>query len=66
MKIKHRIKRFKRLICRHDYIFVEQIKGVQQAILRCNKCGQKYLQNYGLGIGYKMKMEVDDESIDLF
>jgi hypothetical protein len=45
----------KRFLCRHEYVYHEEIEGVQQCIWKCEKCGQRYLLNYGLHIGYELK-----------
>ena len=48
-------KKIKRLFCKHDYKYQFKLAGVEQNIWKCKKCGQGYLQGYGLGIGYKIK-----------
>lgn len=49
------IEKIKRLFCKHDYEHQFKIEGVSQNIWQCKKCSQGYLQNYLLGIGYKIK-----------
>lgn len=46
---------WKRLFCfNHDYKNIAAHRVSQQNLWKCEKCGQLYLQHYGIGVGSKV------------
>lgn len=44
-------------ICKHDYRHIAKSKSVSENLWVCDKCGVYYVQHWGMGIGYKCKLQ---------